>query len=326
METETLNSETLTNAVQRLEIRGLQKSTRDALVMDEINITVHAGEIFALVGGPSSCKTLLSKIVVDLVKKTDGDVLVDGTSNKKFKLNAQKIGASLEQQKFYPNMTAYKTLEQYAVMNRYHVSHAVIVNTLNLVDLKNIMNYTLNRLDESAIARLKIALAIYGRPEILVLDDPFRDLSAAEARKIRVIIKTVAEIRQTAVFITAKNIEDVEEICDTVGIIDDGFLVTVKSYNQFIRDDAPYEKVRVQTQTPNYAAKVIEETLKYQTNLCGEWVVVNTLPANAHRIAGALADRSIKVLSVQRVNRSLSEQFFEIIAARRNTRIFGGHK
>ena len=293
----------------KLKIEDLQKSTKTALLMDEINIAVHAGEIFALVGGPESCKTLLSKIVVKLVKKTKGEVRLDG-----------KFGASLHQQNFYKNLTAYKTIEQYAKLQKHPVSRSRIVNVLSLVDLKKVMHQTLDRFDAGAIARLRIAIAIFTSPKILILDDPFRNMTREQAHKIRVIIKTIAEVKGTAVFITTQNAADVEEICDTIGIIDDGFIVTIKSYNQFIRDDAPYETMRVQTPTPNYTAQIIEETLKYNTHLCGEWVVVDTPPTNAQAIADALTARGVKVLSVQRVNRSLSEQFYEVISSRRNRR------
>ena len=303
-------------AARKLEIRNLQKSTKTALVMDEINITIFAGEIFALVGRPASCKSLLSKMIVSLVKKTAGEVIIDEAKNTKFTLSAKKIGASLEAQNFYPDQTAYKVLERYAILNYHPLSRSRIVNILNLVNLKKVMHHTLDSFSKSALARLKIALAIYGCPDVLVIDDPFRDLSPIEARNIRIIIKTIAEIKQTAVLLTAQNITDVEEICDTIGIIDDGFMVTTKSYNQFIRDDAPHTKVRVQTETPNYAAKIIEEKFKYKTFLCGEWVIVETPPSNAQAIANALVTRDVKVLSMQRVNRSLSEQFFEIISLR----------
>jgi len=307
------------NSVQKLEIRGVQKATKNALVMDEVSITVHEGEIFALVGGPKSCKTLLSKIVVNLVKKTKGEVLVDGISGKKSQIAARKIGASLEQQKFYSHKTAYKVLEHHAVMYDNSATYADIVNTLNLVGLKQAMHIPLGEFDASATARLKIALAIYSKPEIIILDDPFRNLSDSEALSIRMVLKTVADVKKSAVLITAQKVSDVEEICDTIGIIDDGVMILIKSYNQFMRDDAPYEKVRVFTQAPNLAAKIIEKELGFNSHLCGEWVVVDTPPANAQKIASTLIGRDIKVLSMQRVNRSLQEQFYEIITARRNS-------
>jgi len=306
-------------ANQKLEIRNVQKSTKTALVMDEINITVHEGEIFALVGGPKSCKTLLSKIVVNLVKKTQGEVLVDGTPGRKSRITARKIGASLDQQRFYPYKTPFKTLEHDAIVHKRSVVRADIVNALNLVGMKKIMHNTIDGLDESAIARLKIALALYARPKILILDDPFKNLSAVEALGIRTVIKTIADVRKTAVLLTAQNVTNVEAICDTIGIIDDGMIVTIKSYNQFIRDDAKYEKVRVHTPTPNFAAKVIETELGFETHLCGEWVVVETLPASAQTIANALQAKDIKILSMQKVNRSLQELFYELLIARRNS-------
>ena len=305
------------NAIRKLEIKNLKKATSSALVMDDINLTVHEGEIFALVGSPESCKTLISKIVVNLVKKSGGEILVDGTTHSKHNRNARKIGASIQQQNFYPSQTAYKTLVQHAQLNKYPVNHAKVTNTLNLVDLKKTMHNTLNRLNLSSLSRLKIAVALYEQPEILVLDEPFKNLTPDEAHKIRTIIKTIADTKKSAVFITAANITDVEQICDTVGIIDDGLMVTVKSYNQFIRDDAPYETVRVMTQVPNYTAKVIEEDMNCATHLCGEWVVIDTKPMNAQAVADTLARHDIKLLSIQRVNRSLQEMYYEIMSARR---------
>lgn len=307
-------------ATKKLEIKNLQKSTKSALVMDDITLTVHAGEIFALVGESDSCKTLLSKIVVNLVKKTSGEVIVSGIPNKKARETAKKIGVSIDQQNFYSNKTAFKTLERYALLHKHPISHKKLVNILNIVDLKKTMHQTLDRYNKCAIARLKIAIAIYGLPEVIILDDPFKDLSPVEARKVRIIIKTIAENNKAAVLLTADDIASVEEICDTVGIIDDGFMVTTKSYNQFIRDDAPCEKIRVMTQAPNYAAKTIEQELHYKTYLCGEWVVIDTSPTNALQVAEALIAKGIDVLAMQRVNRSLSEQFYQIIAARRRSR------
>ena len=309
----------MANATQKLEIKSLQKATKTSLVMDEVDITVHEGEIFALVGGPKSCKTLLSKIVVNLVKLTSGEVIIGGKPGANPKKTFRKIGASLEQQKFHPHKTAIKTLEQHAIVHRHAVTRSDIVNTLNLVDLKKTMHNTISRFDESAIARLKIAVAIYTKPEILILDDPFKNLSDEEAGRIRTVIKTIADVKKTAVLITAQEITDVEDICDTIGIIDDGMMVMVKSYNQFFRDDALHERVRVHTQSPSHTAQVIEKDLGYKTSLCGEWVVIETLPASAQTIADALYKKDIKIFSMQRVNRSLQEQFFEIITAHRNS-------
>jgi ABC-2 type transport system ATP-binding protein len=303
-------------ANKRLEIRDLKKQTKTSLVMDEVNITVHAGEIFALVGDHHSCKTLISKIVLDLVRKSDGAVIIDGDSQQIGKTSV-KIGAALAQQNFYGHLTPYKTLEQYAILHKAPISHPRIVNTLNLVGLRKQTHITIDRFDESAIARLRVAVAFYLHPKIMILDDPFKKLSKDQAHNIRVLIKTIADTKRVAVFIATREVADIEEICDTIGIIDDGYMVMVKSYNQFIRDDAPYETMRVMTQTPNYAAKVIEEELGLETDLCGEWVVINAKPEHAQSVADTLAGHEIKVLSMQRVNRSLQEQFYEIISRRR---------
>ena len=293
---------------QKIIIDNVKKETRQALVMDEVSITVHKGEIFALMGCAGSGKSLLSKIILKLVKKSKGKAAVVGS-----------FGAVVQQQNFYPEKSGYATLQYYALVNIIPIKRNRIVNTLNLLGLKNIMYNPIESYDSSQLARLKIAVALVSKPEVLILDDPFMNLSDNEAREVRFILKSLANEEEVAILITTDDLKHVEEICDTIGVIDDGMMISIKSYNEMIADDAAYTKISISTPTPNYAAKVIEENLKFQAYLCGAMVVVNTPSGNAQMIADELLEEGIQILRMQRVNRSLQEQYYDIMQMRRRS-------
>ena len=295
---------------EKLVINDIKKETRQSLVMDEVTIKVHKGEIYALVGKAGSGKTLLSKIILKLVRKTDGKATVVGS-----------FGTVVQQQNFYPEKSGFATLQYYALVNIKAISRNRIANTMNLLGLKSVMHRAIETYSASQLARLKIAVSLVSRPEVLILDEPFLHLSDAEAREVRFVLKSLADKEQVAIFITTEDLANVEEICDTVGIIDDGMMITTKSYNELIANDAPYTKISISTPTPNYAAKLIEENLNFQAYLCGSMVIVNTPSSNAQQIADELLAGGIEILQMQRVNRSLQEQYFEIVNARRGIRI-----
>jgi ABC-2 type transport system ATP-binding protein len=291
----------------KLQVSDLAKTTSKASLMDEINLTVHAGEIFALVGDSGSGKSLLTKIILNLSIKSSGKV----------QINPKRMGSVIEYQTFRTEKTGYGTLRFYSDINLKNVTNARFKNIMNLLGLKRIMHNAVATYTDSQVQRLKIACALLTKPEMLVLDMPFVGLSREEARAVRVILRSLAKNLSTAIFITSVDFTDVEEICDTFAVIDDGMIVTIKSYNAMVEDDAVQSKISVMTEVPNLTAKVITENLKFRTALCGTHVIVDAPESEAKDIAELLGHEGIKILAMQRVNRPLNELYRDVIRKKR---------
>jgi ABC-2 type transport system ATP-binding protein len=303
----------------RLYIKDLSKETAKRAILDDVSLGVHEGEIFALIGHYNSGKSLLNKMIVGVSHRTSGDVLVEGINNNSLKRwkSIRKVGAVIDQQAFDKRTTGYKAVRNSIAINVQSVGRARIVNIMNLLGIKRVMNHTINRYNKSQIQRLKIAIALVTKPDILVLDEPFKNLTAEEATNVRVVLKSLASNDKTAILIATRRIVDVDEICDTIGVIDDGMMVHIKSYDEMIRGDAAHTKVRVMTKVPNLTAKLIEETLKVSTHLSGSDVIVHTPPSEAERIAALLNFHEIPILGMKRENRSLQEIFCDVAIRRR---------
>lgn len=301
-----------------LEILNLKKSRKSLLVMDEISFNVHAGEIFVLAGVKGSGKSLLSKIVMSLVKKTDGSVKVGGVDNiKKFETAIKQIGAVTEEQSFYMDMSGFKAVSHSAALNMRPISRGRIINIMTLLGLRRVMHLPIARYNRSQLQLLKIASAIASKPELLVLDEPLKNLGLEQKRAVSLVIKTLAAKNEVAVFFTTESLSEVQDICDTIAIIDDGMIVQIKSYNSMLRDDAPFTKISISTPTPNLAAKLIMEKSPYTASLCGSYVIVGTQPQNAQKVVDMLRVNGVKVFGAERVNRPLDALFFETLQRKR---------
>ena len=293
--------------MEKIIVTNLSKQRKGFAVLDEISFGVHQGEILAIIGEPSSGKTLLTKLMGRIVLTKKGDARYD----------RRDTGMVISDQCLYPDNTVQGTLKYYAGLKKKHVSNAQVLNTLNLVGLKAMRKEYVDKLGPNQLTRLKIAVALVTRPGILILDDPFTGLSSSEAHHMRVLFKTLADGLGTAILLTARTLAEVEDICDRIALIDSGALVCIKSYNSLAREVEPYTKICVTTAVPNFTARSIETALGYETAICGEDVIVNAHPDNAQAIYDELRRQEIEVLGMTRVNKSIQEVFYNMVARKR---------
>jgi len=287
---------------EQIVIHNLQKRTKDFYLHD-ITMKVHEGEIMAVVGVQGSGKTLLTKILQKLAFNEGGY----------YDINSKSVGTVIPDQMFYPGRTCFQTLKMYAKLNKRYATRKTINNTLNIVGLRRRKNTKIKNLTPNRYARLKIAVAIAARPKILILDAPFSYMGEVEARHVRVILKTLADKFGTAIFLTGVNFFGIEEIFDTVSIIDGGSLVCIKSYNELVKKNDHLSKICITTPYPNALAKYVSENLGLTANLFGEnQVVINTHPDKAQKLYDKLLENKIAVDGITRVNKSIEDLFQEL--------------
>jgi len=261
---------------------------------------VHAGEIFALVGMTGSGKSTVTKIIHNLTYADSGEINFDKTS----------IGALIQDHELYKRKTVYKTMIMFARMYVRDINRAEIRNTLRAVGLYKKRGVKVKDLTNNRYTRLKIALAIISRPAILVLDEPFAYLGDIESREIRVILKTLAERFDTAILLTASDFEGIEEIFDTVAIIDSGEIICVESYNNLAQKFDKFAKICISTTAPNLVATEITDKFGYKTNLHGEdEVIITAHPDKAQEIADHLESKGLDIKNTMRVHRSIAPLF-----------------
>lgn len=286
--------------VKKIIVENLQKK-QNTFTIDGVSFLVHESEIFALCGAAGSGKTLVTKLMESLAIPHGGTVTLD-------KSNA---GMVIADQKFYPQKTVYQTLRHHIRLGKKWVRYAQVMNILNIVGLRKARFIKVKKLDPNHIARLKIAVALVAKPSVLILDEPFINMLSWEAREIRVTLKTLADRFKVAILITAPDFETIEEICDTIAVIENGAIMYIKSYNDIMKMNEAYSKICVTTPKPNLAAKTIKNEFKYEVHLFDNDVIVDAHPDNAQVIYDKLKEKEIEVSEMSHVNKSIRDLFYD---------------
>ncbi len=291
-----------------LTITNLEKEDANKLIMANVNLTLHEGEILALVGEHHSGKSLLAKLILTLTHRTRGEIQVSTN---------QYMGAFIPHEQLMSNITVQAAIKDYCQLRDYPYDGKNVKNILALFNLRKYLNYKISQLTINERDLLKIAMPLILRTDILILDNPFLNLDQKQAKDLRVLLKKISNELHTSILITASKMSDIEEICDTIAIIDDGVIISIQSYNAMISREMDQAKLGVTVAEPNYAAKLIEDTFQVPARLCGDQVIINLKPERVQDVVDMLLSANVTVISAQRVFRSLDNQYWELINSRK---------
>jgi len=209
-----------------IDCSGLTKRFGDVLAVDDLDLTVEEGEIFGFLGPNGAGKSTTIDILLDFVRPTAGTATVLG-------LDAQAEGQEVRQRTgVLPD--AYHVYDR--LTGRQHVRFACEmkgsdedpVALLERTGVAEAADRKAGGYSKGMRQRLVLAMALVGDPELLILDEPSTGLDPNGAREMREIIQAEND-RGTTVFFSSHIMEQVEAVCDRVGIINKGSLVAENS-------------------------------------------------------------------------------------------------
>lgn len=204
----------------KIEIKNLTKKFKNNIVLDDINLNLESGKIYAFVGRNGSGKSVLLKLISGYYKPTSGYILFDGK-----KLNYDlKIPPStrclIENPKFIPSISGYENLKLLADINK-KINKEDIYNTLNKVNLYSEKDKLYHKYSLGMKQKLGIAQVLMENPNIIILDEPFNGIENDTVMKIRQIL--LNEKQKNKIIIIASHIkEDIENFADVIYKFDNG--------------------------------------------------------------------------------------------------------
>lgn len=208
-----------------LKINNLKKQYGKKLVLDNINLELSKGMI-GLLGNNGAGKTTLMKIIATLLEPTQGTCSLNKISIKEKKRIRKMLGYIPQEFSLYPDFTCYEMLDYFMLldgvkdqeqrMNR-------IVEVLEMVNLQEKMHVKIKNLSGGMKRRVGVAQALLGNPMIIIADEPSVGLDPEERRNLSDLFKELS--REKIVLLSTHIISDIEEVCDTLGIMKDGKLL-----------------------------------------------------------------------------------------------------
>jgi ABC-2 type transport system ATP-binding protein len=211
-------------------IRDLTKRYGGAsgvLALDALNLDVPAGSVFGLLGPNGAGKTTTLRLLVGLARPTRGTVVIDaGRIDPARPGRRLGIGVLDQDPRYYGWMRGRELVEMVARLHGRSTTDARerATEVLERVGLSDAANRRIGGYSGGMRQRLGIAQALVDRPRLLVLDEP---VSSLDPEGRRDVLALIAELRETATVIFSTHVlTDIERICDRVGILDHGRLVT----------------------------------------------------------------------------------------------------
>ena len=193
--------------------------------VDEISLRIEPGEVYGLIGPNGSGKSTTMKAVLGLVRPTSGKCSIFGRDSLKVD-SRNDVGFLPENPYFYKHLTAAETVKFYGKLcgMRGRDLRNRVEEMLELVGLQDARDRRHRGFSKGMLQRIGLAQALVQDPRLVILDEPTAGVDPSGSRQIRDLILNLKS-RGITVFLCSHLLEQVQEICDRVGIMHEGSLV-----------------------------------------------------------------------------------------------------
>ena len=283
---------------------NLGKEYGDTVALDSVDLTVAAGSVYGLVGPNGAGKTTLLAILSGLRRQTAGSIEVSSTN----------VGVLPDTPRFDTWLTAREVVDLARSLANVAIPGQRVEEVLDDAGLAEVAGRKVGGFSRGMLQRLGIATAVVGEPDLLLLDEPAAALDPAGRREV---LDLIARLRGRATVIFSSHIlDDVQEVCDDIGILRRGELVyqgslagllagrhRVTSYEITVRDDGA----------------VVGEALGRvgwvaAANVDGDQITLETEDREQaeQRLVAVLASTGVPVVSVVPREPTLEDVFLEV--------------
>ncbi len=216
-------------------LQNVHKVYNGVSVVNDLSLNIEAGEIFGLLGPNGAGKSTTIRMATTLTRPSDGHVVVAGYDVNRQQLDVRRqIGVVLQQTSVDGDMTVWENMEFHGRMH--HLPNAqrrdAIETWLDYVELADRRDDKVKTLSGGMKRRLQIARALLHNPKILFLDEPTVGLDPQTRRRLWEIIRDLNKQGMT-MLLTTHYMEEVEYLCDRIGILDQGKLIELGTLADF---------------------------------------------------------------------------------------------
>jgi len=301
-----------------LDVRGLTRRYGDLVAVDNLNVTVNAGDIYGFLGPNGAGKTTAMRCMIGLIGRDGGEVKIFGDPDLNH--GRRSLGAIIEIPAFHLWATARNNLRwscAYADIPRKKWNSEIdrVIDRVGLKgrELDRVRTYSLGMKQ-----RLGIARALLGSPRLLMLDEPTNGLDPRGMREVRELIKSLAMHDNITVFISSHLLAEIQAMATRVGIIQKGKLRAEGALDDLLLEQREKNQVRISSTDHPKLRSALERIQGIQFDAssmkAGLPVPVTCLGVPIHVLNKALVERDVPVDALVPVKSSLEDVFLEVTA------------
>lgn len=252
-----------------IEIKDLVKKYDDKVAVNGINLEIYKGECFGILGPNGAGKSTTMKLMYCSALITSGELYVLGLNVKKnFREIKSRIGVVPQDDGLDPDFSVLENLTIYSIFHNIPKEEALTraQNLLRMMKLEEYQHRPVDTLSGGMKRRLAIARSLLNSPELIFLDEPTTGLDPQARVWIWDFFKTYKSEKNTLV-LTTHYMEEAEQMCDRVAIIDDGKILTVGEPRKLIAELIGQEVVEFEVAPDDieyYLGRLREREYQYQ--------------------------------------------------------------
>lgn len=279
--------------------------------LDGLNLTIRPNEIFGFLGRNGAGKTTTIKILCGLIRPTRGEARILGETSRRREAR-RHIGYLPENPYFYEYLTPRETLDFYGRLHGLSGQEraAEWEKLADLLDLTDIADQRVRGFSKGMRQRLGFAVALVGDPAILILDEPMSGLDPLGRRAIRELILKMHDEKKT-IFFSSHVLGDVEQICDRVGILVKGKLISQGRIDELLTQHVNFVEVIAANLDEAAADAIAAMAANTRVSEAGHHFMVHDL-ASANETIRAIHAKGGQVVDFTPIKDSLEDHFVRV--------------
>lgn len=301
-----------------LEVSHLEKNFGKRKAVDDLSFSVRTGEVFGLLGPNGAGKSTTLSLISGLQRPNKGGVTILGINMAEDSLRAKAlIGVVPQEPAIYPQLSARANLRFWGELNglsKKALDNAV-ERALSIVGLEDRATERSSKLSGGMKRRLNIAAGLIHSPKLLIMDEPTVGVDPQSRHHILATVKNLKNEGTTIIY-TSHYVEEVQQLCDRVAIMDHGRMLSVGTLPELLGQAGEYQELVITLRTS--PAEVLP-TLK-----AAPWVhdclvtneVLTILTPNAEqalpRIFEILVDNNLQITEIKIKKPSLESLFLKL--------------
>lgn len=301
------------NAV--IETFGLTKSFGGGLrrkqefrAVNNLSLSIQPGQVYGFLGPNGAGKSTTIRMLLNLTHPTDGRAFIFGEDTAKNPAVLKRVGSLVEGATFYSYLKAWDNLEVVGLSHG-HFDGKRAHQLLDFVGLGDKAKVRVGKFSTGMKQRLGIAAALLSDPEIVILDEPTNGMDPMGIREMRNFIRSLALEHGKTVLLTSHLLDEVQQTCDRVAIINRGEIKTEGSIDELLNTESWVEAEVSSIEKAQQALTKWQSTPSDKLNT----IRIQTTREYIPEVVKTLVDQNIELYRIGETKRTLEEFFLDVV-------------
>lgn len=295
-----------------IEITNLQKNFGHKQAVQGLNMTVPEGAIYGFIGENGSGKSTTEKLICGLIRPSGGSIRLFGKDYTDADVRA-KIGVLIESPGCFPGMTVWNNMMLQAANLGLKSPKEEVQKMLRLVRMEGAAGNKYKNCSLGMKQRIGIAMALLGKPELLILDEPLNGLDADGMRIMREVLTDITKSERCTVVISSHLLGELEKIATHYGIVRGGKMMTEMTAGELEKSCRTYVAVTAENMEQTKALLGRNYT-RVEQDEAGYLRVYD--PVKPEQVAAFLYENGVTVHELKTDKIGLEEYYIDLMDAK----------